>query len=391
VLVRQAKGYHKTGILKADPILAGGLIGLDLPEHLAARRSMPAGFGKQAINVWVPMIVAVIEKHIGKWNGPRVEVGLESHLLSGDIGSRLLLGCEDAERNQEITTLLRHAHQYSRRELRARYRRWPWVAPRWVPLRRRRRYVALREKITAWLQRHMEAYPAEERQDVLSMMRRAAPERDKDIAGLVDAIFMMYLAAKDPVANAMAWMLELLGDHPEVQARLGAEAERVLGEEVVRAEHVPRLTYATQVVNEMWRLYPSEWLITRRAVAEDRLPSGVRVRQGEEVMISPYLFGHDGRFFREPEKFDPERFAGAATWPAGAYMPFGAGPRSCLGEHLGRCILVIVAAMIARRYHIKPCKAGRGILESPNLFSSQPVRSRLWVEMVARESRAGGS
>jgi pentalenene oxygenase len=397
VLVANSRAYHKTGILRVDPVLAGGLIGANPPHHTQARRDFPFNFHRLAFDAFIPWAADTAARHLDAWAGPLaaepgggpgiVDVGFALRRLCADITGQVVLGCRDLDRTEHLTLLLRDAHQCSRRELRANLR-WPSIpAPAWVPLRRRRKYAALRRGLTAWLDAHMRQTGADG-PDVLAAMRRAQPAAAA--AALRDPVLMIFLAVLEPVSVTLTWALELLADHPAVQDRVAAEAAAVFAGRAPTAEHVAGLRYTAAVVSETTRLYPNEWLLTRRATAEDRLPSGLRVRRGEEVMVSPYLFGHDGRFFPDPESFNPDRFASPPTWPTGAYIPFGAGPRACLGEQFARRELTLLLAMIVARYRFDPHPPGRGVLESPNLFSTQAAESRLSLRVSPRTAAAEG-
>jgi enediyne biosynthesis protein E7 len=390
VLITNVKNYHKTGILRLDPVLAGGFIGLNPPEHAERRRAMPVNFGRQATQDFFTAAAGVIDRHTAGWAGaPQAEIGLLSQDLFIELAGRLILGCNEPKRLRELTSLLAVAHRFSRRELRAHYR-WPGIpAPAWIPLKRRRRAAAAQREISRWFDRFIADHPTPQGADMLSTMRRALPpEEARDASKVRSLALMTFLGAMEPTSITLAWALQLLADHPDVQERVAAEARAVFGRDLPTADHFAPLTFTAQVVSETTRLYPNEWLLTRRAVAEDRLPSGTRVRAGEEVMISPYLYGHDGRFFHEPERFDPERFAPARppAWPPNALIPFGAGPRSCIGEQIARRLLALTLATLTRRFRFEPCPDGRGILESPNLFTTQAVQSRLILRITPRIS-----
>jgi enediyne biosynthesis protein E7 len=390
VLITNVKNYHKTGILRLDPILAGGFIGLNPPEHAERRRALPVNFGRQATQSFLTTAADVIDRHIAAWaSKPQAEIGLLSQDLFIELAGRLILGCDDRARLRELTSLLAAAHQLSRRELRAHYR-WPGItAPAWIPLRRRRRAALAQRKIHDWFDRLIADHPTPDGTDMLSTMRRTLPAEEARHATTVRAMALMtYLGAMEPASITLAWALELLADHPDVQDRVATEARAAFSSDLPTPDQIALLTYTAQVVSETTRLYPNEWLLTRRAVAEDRLPSGARIRAGEEVMISPYLFGHDARFFPDPERFDPDRFSPdrSPTWPASAFIPFGSGPRSCIGEQIAHRLLALALGLLTRRYRFEPIPDGRGKLESPNLFTSQSADSRLILRIAPHKN-----
>jgi cytochrome P450 len=132
-----------------------------------------------------------------------------------------------------------------------------------------------------------------------------------------------------------------------------AEATEVLGDRTPRYEDLPALQYTTMVIQEAMRLYPPVWALTRRAVRADQI-GGYDIPAGADVMICPYTLHRHPGFWPEPDRFDPGRFDPARAAPAHryAYIPFGAGPRVCVGSHLGMLEATLVAATVARRLRL---------------------------------------
>src|SRR5205085_1898765 len=141
----------------------------------------------------------------------------------------------------------------------------------------------------------------------------------------------LFLAGHETTAVALTWTLYHLSRHPDADERLGAEL-RALGSPA-RFEDLPRLPYAEAVVKESMRLHPPAWVVGRLAV-EDLELVGTRVPRGATVLVSPWVMHRDARVFPEPERFAPERWlegGPAQRLPRFCYLPFGAGPRACVG------------------------------------------------------------
>lgn len=215
-------------------------------------------------------------------------------------------------------------------------------------------------------------------------MLKSAPV-STSASDLRERLVMLFLAALEPVSTTLSWGLRLLADHPVVQDRIVEEVRCVGQQAGGTIADVFTLRYTSMVLDEILRLYPNEWLLTRRAVKEDRLPSGVRIRAGEEVMISPYVVQRDPQFFSQPDRFEPERFAIAPTWPQMAYIPFGAGPRACLGEFYARLLITAALSQITSRWRAESI-GPLPTLETANLFSSQPNGGRLMLRFSERNS-----
>ena len=133
-----------------------------------------------------------------------------------------------------------------------------------------------------------------------------------------------------------------------------AEVDEVLGGRPVTVDDIGRLTYVRQVVDEVLRLYPL-WMLMRRTLEDGEL-GGVRLPAGSEVIVSPHALHHDPASFPDPDRFDPGRWepSRAAELPKGAFIPFGAGTRQCIGNRFAQNEIVITVATVATRWRLVP-------------------------------------
>lgn len=197
---------------------------------------------------------------------------------------------------------------------------------------------------------------------------RRAPDGTVDVRQVRDDLVSVYGAASETTAMSLTWLWSLLHDHPHVSARLREEIDAVVGDGPVRATHVHELTYLRMVLQELLRLYPASWIVPRLAVADTDL-RGVPIKAGSQVLVSPYTTHRLPEFWERPLEFDPERWApGRAERPHRyAYLPFGAGPHVCLGQHLFFLEAALVVANILSRY--------RPVLTNPQRFTPMPGAS----------------
>jgi cytochrome P450 len=191
--------------------------------------------------------------------------------------------------------------------------------------------------------------------DLLSLLLRA----QADGMGLTDdevrdEALTLFLAGHETTSNALTWTWWLLSEHPEVEGRLHAELDTVLGERSPSVEDLARLPYTATVLDESMRLRPPAWAIGRRALVDHGL-GGFVVPRDAVVVVSPYLLHHDVRWFPDPEAFRPERWASDAhsSRPRAAFLPFGAGSRMCIGEGFARVEALLLIATIARRWRLR--------------------------------------
>jgi cytochrome P450 len=167
-----------------------------------------------------------------------------------------------------------------------------------------------------------------------------------------DEVITIFMAGHETTAVTMTWVWYLLSQRPAEEARLHAELDAVLGARPVSADDLPNLPYTRMVIEEAMRLYPpAPGLILREAKAADEI-CGTAVRPGTHVMVSPWVIHRHTAMWDQPLSFDPERFSAgqSAERPRFAYLPFGAGPRVCIGGGLAMTEASLILAALAQRF-----------------------------------------
>jgi cytochrome P450 len=180
-----------------------------------------------------------------------------------------------------------------------------------------------------------------------------------------DEAVTLFLAGHETTANALAWSFYLLGRHPDVYDRLAVEARAVLGGRSPTMEDLPRLPAALMVLKETMRLYPPAYMVGRQAERDVAL-GPVTVRRGATVFVNIYAMHRRADCFAEPDAFRPERFSveNEKTLPRGAYLPFGGGPRICIGNHFALMEGQLLLAALAQRLRFVPLDA-REVVPEP--------------------------
>ncbi len=236
-------------------------------------------------------------------------------------------------------------------------------------------------KLVAQLLARRRAEP-EEHFDYVAMLMSA---RDKDTGApmgereLIDEVLTLIVAGHETTASGLNWTWYLLSQHREAEARLHAELDAAPELEAPELAQMETLAYTAQVINETLRLYPPGWLLSRRTIEADVL-GGFTVPAGSNVLLPLYLLHRHPRYWRDPERFWPERFAAEheAERPRFAYMPFAAGPRHCIGETFALYEMLVHLYKVARRYRLvhvpdKPLELEAQI----NLRTRYPLHMRL--------------
>jgi cytochrome P450 len=196
--------------------------------------------------------------------------------------------------------------------------------------------------------------------DLLGMLMGSTEEGSEagmDDRQLRDEIITMILAGHETTANLMSWTFHLLSKHPDVERRVREEAVRVLGDRDPVLEDVKALEYTRMVLDEALRLYPPAWVFERQAIVADQL-GDYRIEPGAIIGLCPYVLHRHPDHWENPEGFDPERFRPdrAEKRARYAYLPFGGGPRTCVGNHFAMMETQILLAMIVRdqRLELEP-------------------------------------
>ena len=198
----------------------------------------------------------------------------------------------------------------------------------------------------------------EERSDLLSSLLGAVDE-EGDGKGLTSEeirsqLLTLFLAGHETTSNALTWTLYLLSSAPDAERELQAEADTVLGDDHGQYHHYEKLTTTRKVLKESLRLFPPVYVMARMATEDVRLGEWY-VPKGSEVVLWIYHVQRDPSIFRKPWEFRPERFSkeAEATLPRGAYFPFGAGSRACIGSQFAMLEATLALATLSRRYRFR--------------------------------------
>ena len=203
---------------------------------------------------------------------------------------------------------------------------------------------------------------------------------------LRDEILTIFLAGHETTANALTWTWYLFAQHPEAEAQLHHELDQVLGTRMPTFADLAELKWTRMVIEEAMRLYPPAHMIARTAIGEDRI-GGVRIPAGALITISIYVTHRNPNLWAEPERFDPERFRpeAAAQRHRFAYLPFGGGPRICIGNGFALAEAQVIVAAIGQRYRVR--LAPGATVEPIGLITLRP-KNGIWVTLEPRKTMA---
>ncbi len=380
VLATEADAYRKDNRFYEEIrwALGYGLLNSQDAEWLRQRRFVQPLFTRRRIACYAGTMGEEAEALLaaGWTEGRTVDLHREMSVLTLRMVGRLLFGA-DVERAVPVVgsafpILGEHARNRSYNPVHA-PRAWPTPANRRAERARAAVHAVCDDLIAA---RRANGAAGE---DLLGRLI-AARDGDERLSDLEvrDQVLIFLLAGHDTTAIALTFALHLLGRHPDVQARVHAEVDEVVGERTPGAEDVERLTYTTMVLKEAMRLYPPAWGFGRRTAAGDEI-GGVTLPPGANVLVSPWVTHRHPEFWEAPERFDPDRFAPEREHDRHrhAYFPFGAGPRACIGQYFSMLEAVIALAVILRDFRLESRTETVPLAPRITLHPAAPVHARL--------------
>jgi len=342
VLLDERDKFRKQSQIRLlSPLLGKGILTSEDADWRWQRQASAPMFRQQDLQGFVPAFVHATETLLARWRaapaGSVQQVDRDMTRATFDVISATLLPSAD----RTLAPVLE-------RSMGSFQRAGGWNIlfamagyPSWLPrpgwLRGARATLALRSSVGTMLaeRRAIEEKSASSPDDLMHRLMRARdPEsgRSMNDEQLIDNLLTFYLAGHETTARALAWTLYLLAQSPEWTAALEEEIARVTGGAPVASAHIERLVLVQQVLKESMRLYPPVPMLSRQCVAATRL-DGVEIMPGATVAMPIYAMHRHAKRWEDPDAFDPARFAPGreAQIPRYQYLPFGAGPRICIG------------------------------------------------------------
>jgi cytochrome P450 len=355
MLVQQAGIMRKPRTL-SRPIaefLGNGLLISDGAYWQQQRRLVQPAFHQRQIQGYVEIMATCTETYLELWrHGHTYDIDHEFMKLNLELVTRTLfssdlVGDSDAVADA-VKTLQRISYNQGQSALKL---------PLSVPLphhRQKQRAIRLLDRIVMRII-HTARQNGHQNDDLLSLLLYSTTEAGQPLTDeqVRDEVMTVLLAGHESTANAMSWMWYLLVQHPEVASKLSAEIEYVVGDRRPSAAELKQMPYAAMISREALRLYPPAWALPRENTADTQI-GGFRVPKGSLLLGIPFIIQRDGRYFSHPDQFQPERFADDAErhLPRHVYLPFGSGPRFCIGNAFALTAMQITLIMIHQRFEL---------------------------------------
>ncbi len=346
VLQTNAANYGRSPFNdRLKTILGNGLLTADGEHWQRQRRLLQPSFALGEARRYVPIMVASARAsadRIAKVDGP-VDIEAETSRLALDIVLRTLFGSVTEQLD------IMDAVESGRIEIADRFFSLV-VLPAWIPTRRNRRFRKAKAALDAAVDAIVAAHAAAPAADGLLA---AISPRDATVAPetharqLRDEAMTILLAGHETTATGLAWCLYLLARDGAIRLALEEEARALPGQAWDDAALLDALPLGRAVVAEALRLHPPVPWFARRALGADEI-DGYAIPKGAIIIVAPYLLHRDPRWWEAPERFEPTRFQGAAKPLPATYLPFGMGPRTCIGNHFALLEMTVALAVLVR-------------------------------------------
>ena len=359
--------------LFARPLLGDGLLTSEHDFHRRQRRMMAPAFMPRRIAEYADTIASCADRSVERLAGVEsADVSREMMQLTLDAAGRTLFRSDLSGDAGQVYTALTAAMEHVTAQIGSLLPLPPRV-PTPSNLRHRRVIARLDEVVYRMIRERRAS--GGDAGDLLSMLLLAQDQDDGSVMTdkqVRDEAMTILLAGHETSANALAWSLYLLARHRDVRARLEDEVDRELGGRSPDLASLARLPYTLQVFKEAMRLYPPAYMVVRRATRDVAI-GGHRMRKGESVVVNIIGMHRRAAYFAEPLAFRPERFAPEAEQAIDrhAYLPFGGGPRVCIGNHFALMEGHIALARLVQelRFDLLP---GREQVEMETLITLRP-------------------
>lgn len=371
MLVERAGEFHKAEMLRhaVGGLIGNGLLTSEGDFWRRQRRLAQPAFHFQRITAYGDIMVSSALARMANWRtGETRDIAQDMMAITLEIVNKTLFGTDVREQTERIgqltLTILEAAND-----------RLISYAPVWERLfkTQQRREEAAKRELFALIEGIIASHRDQpDRGDLLSMLLAARDEDGQPMSArqLRDEVVTLFVAGHETTANALDWAFFTLAQNPEAEARLREEISTLGGRPPTMAD-LPNLPYSEQVMKEVLRLFPPAAGMTREPIHDLDL-GGYRFPKGANLAISTYAMHRDPTLFPDPLRFDPERFSPAreGELPKHAYLPFGAGPRICIGNVFAMFEARLILIAVLQRFRLAVAPGFK--VRAEQLFTTRP-------------------
>jgi cytochrome P450 len=366
-------------------LLGEGLLTADGESWFWQRRLAQPMFQQKRIDNYGKIMVAYTDRMLQSWHDSEThDIHADMMRLTLEIVMKCIFNADvDTGEAQAIANALDVAMNWFDSKRRQNFLVWEWF-PRPENVRYHQAIAKMDAAIYTLIATRRQQ--TEETTDLLSMLMSARDEetgQQMDDKLLRDEVATLMLAGHETTANALSWTLMLLAQHPESRQKLATELQQVLQGRLPSIEDLGKLTYTNQVVKESMRLYPPVAIFGREA-ARDTTIGDYEIPQGTVVTISQWVMHRHPKYFANPDAFEPERWTEnfEKQLPRGVYIPFGDGPRVCIGKSFAQMEAVLLLATISQRFELD-LEPGFEIVPQPSITLRPATGIQVQLKQIA--------
>ena len=359
VLKTNAENYHKSEIQmkRMGHFLGKGLLTTHGEAWRTQRRLIQKGFDRKQLEVLSSIMQDSLAESLRDFDteARAGAVDIYPHLMKMTFGmvARSLFGARLKDENIDLISETISTIQ----EFMVRQTIQPYLNPWFTVTGELRKHEEMRVRadgiLLDYIRRRRRETPGH---DLLQILMDA---RYSDGSGMSDELVLsesmqLLVAGHETSSNALSWLLYLLSSRPNCLERLRQEFDSVLDGAALSYSHVSKFEFATQVIQEALRLYPPFWMVDRMALSDDSA-GDFDIPRGSTVIVFVYGAHHSPRYWHNPENFDPDRFnkANEKLHTPFTYLPFGAGPRGCIGGNYAMLQILMILSILLRKYDLQ--------------------------------------
>jgi cytochrome P450 len=358
ILRDNASNYHHADfeIKKLEPTFRNGLVTSQGDFWARQRKMMQPTFHRERVDSFASMMADTTAEMLQQWqhrsDGDRVvDMRVEMQLLTLKVLAEAVFSSDWPDQSEEVIEAVTIANEYTNKRLLA-----PFDPPEWAPLPSVKEFAAVRRMVDELVYGLIAARrKGEPKNDILSLLMDARDDEGKGMSDLElhDELISLIFAGHETVSVCLTWTWYHLSKDPAIAQKVRDEVDETIGDRPPTVDDVRQMQYIWQVLQEALRMYPPIWVIPRTPLTADEV-DGYKLEPGEMIFISPYVVHRHTDFYDNPESFDPDRISpdNTANWHRYQYIPFGGGPRKCIGHEFAMLEMTIIVAMVTQLFRL---------------------------------------
>ncbi len=353
ILIEKNDQFVKDPIMKRTfvPFAGNGVLTSEGDFWKRQHKLIQPAFHHKRIMSYAETMVEHTLAHMKSWKeGETRQMDRDLMGMTLTIVNKTLLDADVSEETERIGEMVNKILEAANAGLNAIV-----AAPKWMPTPTRLHQKRIVAEFDMLIQRIIDERrkSGEDKGDLLSMLLQARDDDGQSMSDeqLLDEVRTLILAGHETTASTLTFAMYLLAAHPDVKERLQHELDTVLEGRAPTLADLPKLTYTDQIIKETLRLYPAAPGVTRAPIAPTEV-GGAMIPAGATLQISIYAMHRSARYWENPHEFDPERFTpeNEKRIPKGAYLPFSAGPRVCIGNQFALMEARLILATIVGKF-----------------------------------------